>query len=229
MPTVADWQHAHTDRLTVVIASSGSADETLAEAEEHGLEHVLVDEGSRLYRQFEANGTPSAVLLSPDGTIASWVASGSEWIEQLVAQSLGDEEREAGLPLGAEAPPLELPSLDGEMVSLADLRGRDAVLLFWNPNCGYCRAMHDDVLAWEASANGVHPRLVIVSSGDEASTRAEEFRSRVLLDESFAAGTAFGAGGTPMAVRLDAEGRIASAVVAGGDAVLALANTPAPV
>jgi hypothetical protein len=84
--------------------------------------------------------------------------------------------------------------------------------------------MRDELLAWESSANGVHPRLVIVSSGDAESTREEGFRSQVLLDADFTASAAFGANGTPMAVRLDADGRIASPVVAGADAVLALAG-----
>jgi hypothetical protein len=186
---------------------------------------MLHDGDHRLSELFRANGTPSAVLLAPDGTIASWVASGAEWIEELVAHALGNGD-EGGLPVGAEAPALELPSLEGETVSLASLRGRDSVLLFWNPDCGYCRALRDDVHAWEASANGVHPRLVVVSSGDAESSRAEGFSSLVLLDEDFAAGSAFAATGTPMAVRLDAEGRIASEVVAGADAVLALVEVP---
>jgi thiol-disulfide isomerase/thioredoxin len=179
-----------------------------------------------LYRAFQANGTPSAVLVTPDGRIGSRVASGSEWIQQLFAQTLeGDIEAEQGLPLGTKAPALELRSLEGETVSLASLRGRDALLLFWNPGCGFCRAMHDDLVAWESSANGVTPRLVVVSSGDEQSTRAEGFRSLVLLDDGFAAGSALGAQGTPMAVLLDAEGRIASSVAAGAEAVLSIAST----
>src|SRR5207247_7324989 len=86
-------------------------------------------------------GTPSAVLIEPDGTIGSWVASGSDRIEQLVARAL-ERQEEQGLALGTEAPMLELPSLDGKAVSLESLRGRDALLVFWNPSCGFCRAMH---------------------------------------------------------------------------------------
>jgi thiol-disulfide isomerase/thioredoxin len=223
MPTVARWQREQDERLTVVVASAGSAEEVRQEAERHGLTLALHDRDGQLANLFRANGTPSAVLLSPDGTVASWVASGSEWIEQIVAQAVGGGD-EGGLPVGTEAPALALPSLEGETVPLDSLRGRDAVLLFWNPDCGFCREMRDDVLAWEASSNGIHPRLVVVSSGDAASTRAEGFGSLVLLDEDFAAGSAFDANGTPMAVRLDADGRIASQVVAGADAVLALAR-----
>ena len=227
MPTVAEWQREHTDALSIVLASSGEPDEIRAEADEHGLTNVLLDSESELYRLFEANGTPSAVLVGRDGEISSWVASGREWIEELVEQALGGHPSEV-LPVGTEAPALELSSLSGATVSLDSLRGRDTLFLFWNPSCGFCRTMHEDLLAWEASANGVHPRLVVVSSGDAVGTRAEGFASLVLLDESFETSRAFGADGTPMAVLIDAEGRIASRVVAGADAVLELANARVP-
>jgi len=226
LPTAAEWQRGRGDELTIAFASSGAPADVRAEAEELGLQDVLVDEDLGLYSAFRANGTPSAVLVTPDGTIGSWVASGSDSIQQLLDQVLGpDAEVEQGLPLGTKAPALELRSLEGETVSLASLRGRDALLLFWNPACGFCRAMHEDLVAWESSANGVTPRLVIVSSGEEQSTRAEGFRSLVLLDDGFAAGSALGVQGTPMAVLLDAEGRVASSVAAGAEAVLSIAST----
>jgi thiol-disulfide isomerase/thioredoxin len=195
-----------------------------AEAAEHELANVLLDEGHATYEAYEANGTPSAVVIAPDGTIGSWVVAGSEWIERLVEQTAAADDSVDGLPVGAEVPDLEVPSLEGETVSLASLRGDDTLLLFWNPDCGFCQSMREDLLAWEASTNGVAPRLVVVSSGDVESTRAEGFASLVLLDESFDAGSAFGANGTPMAVLVGADGKIASELVAGADAVLELAN-----
>jgi thiol-disulfide isomerase/thioredoxin len=197
LPRVAEWERDHAARLTVAVHSDDD-----------------------LHDAFEVHGTPSAVLVAPDGTIDSWVASGGDAIEALVDRVVDAP----GLPLGAPAPELELPALDGDHVKLTDLQGRDTLLLFWNPDCGFCRSMHGDVLAWEATANGVTPRLVVVSSGAEEATRAEGFRSRVLLDAEFAAGAAFGTGGTPTAVLVGADGRVASGVVAGADAVFALAG-----
>jgi thiol-disulfide isomerase/thioredoxin len=220
LPEVAAWQAEHVGRLTVAVASAGTPEEVTAEAEALGLDHVLVDDGAELFRAFEASGTPSAVLIAPDGAIASRVASGPEAIEEMVR----DVVDAPGVPIGAPVPPLELPSLEGERLSLAELRGRDTVLLFWDPECGYCRAMHDELLAWERAANGSTPRLVVLSSGDEYATRSEGFRSKVLLDEDFAAGAEFGVSGTPMAVLLDADGHVASGVAAGAEAVLALAE-----
>ncbi len=224
VPLSAEWQREHADALTVAFACDGAADDVRAEAEEFELEHVLVDDDLRIYEAFNGSGTPSAVLVAADGTIGSWVAPGSDWIERLVARTLAADPEESGLPIGAEAPELELPSLAGEPVSLSELRGHQTLLLFWNPSCGFCRSMHEDLLAWERDDRNGAPELVVVSSGDEESTRAEGFRSLVLLDERYEAGGAFGAGGTPMAVLLDAEGRVASEVVAGADAVLAIAG-----
>ena len=222
LPNVAGWQAQHAGRLTVAVASEGGPEEISSEATALGLDHVLVDEGAQLYRAFEANGTPSAVLITPDGVIASRVAPGSDAIEAMVADVI----EAPGMPIGAPVPALELPSLEGERVSLADLRGRHTLLLFWDPECGYCRAMYDDLLAWERTANGTSPQFVVLSSGDEEATRSDAFRSRVLLDEDFAAGAEFGVSGTPMAVLLDADGRVASGVAAGADAVFGLAERP---
>jgi hypothetical protein len=48
------------------------------------------------------------------------------------------------------------------------------------------------------------------------------FGSPVLLDDTYAVWDAFGVGGTPSAVLIDAEGRIASEIVLGEVAVLEL-------
>jgi thiol-disulfide isomerase/thioredoxin len=219
----ADWQVAHTDELTVAFAMSGTVEEAQAEAASHELRNVLLDDELHLYNALEANGTPSALLIAPDGTIASWVASGSEAVERLVARAL-EPAWPIGLPVGSEAPTMRLPSLEGEALDFDYLRGRPTLLVFWNPTCGYCRAMHGDLLAWEQAAEGEEPRLVVVSSGDTETVRAEGFRSLVLLDPALTAAGSFGAAGTPTAVLVGADGRIDSPVAVGASAIFELAN-----
>jgi thiol-disulfide isomerase/thioredoxin len=131
------------------------------------------------------------------------------------------------LPVGARPPVVELASLEGESATLGADCELDTLVLFWNPDCGFCRAMHEDLLAWEAGVNGSGPRLVVVSSGDSERTREDGFRSTVLLDPEFSAGDVFGAGGTPSAIVLDASGRVASGVAVGAKEVLGLANSGA--
>jgi hypothetical protein len=67
------------------------------------------------------------------------------------------------------------------------------------------------------------PGLVLISTGSPAANRELGLRAPILLDDGFAAGNAFGAMGTPSAVRLDSERRVASAVAVGAEALLALA------
>ena len=220
LPDVASWQSAQADRLTVAIFSEGETADVRATAEQFELENVLADTAGAVYEAYEASGTPSAVLVSADGSVASHLAAGPGRIAELVAGVLDAP----GLPLGAPAPPLDgLSALSGAVPSLG---GRESLVLFWNPDCGFCRSMHEDLLAWEAGANGSSPQLVLISSGDEERTRAEGFRSPVLLDPDWTLGEAFSAGGTPSAVMIDVEARVASEVLVGAEAILARVRGP---
>ena len=97
-------------------------------------------------------------------------------------------------------------------------------MLFWNTGCGFCQQMLPDLKAWEEVSPGGAPRLLVVPTGTEEANRQMDLTSTVVLDQQFAAGRAFGASGTPSAVLVDAEGRIASEVAVGAPAVLRLAG-----
>lgn len=225
-PVVAGWQKEH-ESFTLAILSSGEHVAIRAEAEEHGLENVLLDPELTIFETYQANGTPGAVLISPSGEIASYVASGSDEIEQLVERALAgfEEAEEDGLAIGTPASELGLTGLEGEPISFANAEGNDTLVLFWNPGCGYCQSMLDDLHGWERDIPAGAPRLLVISSGDEAATRADGFASTVALDPGYTAGEEFGARGTPMAVLLDSSGRVASGLAAGGEAVMALATS----
>ena len=230
MPKVAEWQREYSDELTIALLSAGDADEVRTETSVHGLQNVLLDTDLAMYEAYQANGTPSAVLVAADGTITSWLAAGSDWIESLVEQTI----HEAGatrLPIGAELPSARLAALDGTDVALADAVMGPTVLLFWNPNCGFCRSMHEEIRAWETDRRDGAPALVVVSAGEADDIRSEGFSSPVLLDPDWSLSSSLGADGTPMAVLVDAQQRIVSHVVAGGPAVLELlgAGTLSPV
>ena len=224
-PVLLRWQHEHADTLSFATISDGEPTAFGREAPDHELEAVLVDRDLTVYDAYQATGTPSAVLISADGRIASYLATGADAIEELVETARRGVEETDGLPIGAPAPPMELSDLDGGSVEWADADGRDTLVLFWNPGCGFCSSMRNELLLWEQSADVDAPRLLVVSSGDREQSRADGFRSVVALDADYTVGGAFGAAGTPMAVRLDRDGRIASELVTGGAAVMALAAT----
>ncbi len=82
-----------------------------------------------------------------------------------------------------------------------------------------------DLKAWEMQPPEAAPRLLVVSTDSVQDNQAMGLRSPVVLDQTgMSIGSKFGASGTPMAIVVDAEGRIASELAAGAPAVLALAS-----
>lgn len=125
---------------------------------------------------------------------------------------------------GEPAPAFQLPDLTGKPLALATFKGKSTVVLFWNPNCGYCRQMLDDLQAWESNPPPGAPQLLVVSTGSIEANQAQNLHSPTVLDTDFTTARAFGVRGTPSAILIDTEGRIASDVAAGREAVLALAR-----
>jgi thiol-disulfide isomerase/thioredoxin len=111
----------------------------------------------------------------------------------------------------------------GNTLDLTSFRGHPTLLLFWNPNCGFCANMLPDLQTWEARAPEGAPQLLVVSTGSVEANRALALRAPVVLSQDFSVGQAFKATGTPSAVLLDAEGRIASPVAVGAMAIMELA------
>jgi thiol-disulfide isomerase/thioredoxin len=217
LPTIKSWQRDHADSLSVAFIVRAHADAARSLAAEQDIAPVIVDSDGDVAAAYQAHGTPAAVLVAPDGTIAEWGAPGQDAIGQLISSSLVMPPARVGDPL----PDLAGVSLDDAHVPLRDLIEDTTMLLFWNPSCGYCRRMKDDVRRLELEPEPSAPRLVIVSVDADA-TRQENFDTSVLLDDTGDIARAVGAHGTPMAVLVGADGRIVSDVVAGANSVLAL-------
>jgi hypothetical protein len=65
-----------------------------------------------------------------------------EKIEKRIAPRPPKDRREAGgLPVGTLAPDFELPDLMGARRKLSEFCGRDVLLIFFNPKCGFCTKM----------------------------------------------------------------------------------------
>ena len=67
--------------------------------------------------------------------------------------------------------------------------------------------------------------MLVISAGSREANEAMGLRSPVALDQEFRAARSFGVGGTPSAVLVDAEGKVASEAAVGAPAVLALAES----
>jgi len=131
----------------------------------------------------------------------------------------------AALPLGETAPEVKLPDLEANTVELTkNFKGQQTLLVFWNPGCGFCQQMLADLREWEQNPPEEAPKLLVVSAGTEEANREQDLSSTVVLDQNFAVGRAFGASGTPSAVLVDAQGKVASDIAVGAPAVMELAG-----
>ena len=238
MPQVATWQRELAAGLTVAVIGGGAHDESREKVEEHGLANVLIEEGRDVANRYGARATPSAVMVGADGRLASAVAAGGAAISALVERGDGVPSGEPEVvrvrpaaAVGSQVPEPDAAArdLDGAEVSIRDaLGGRERLLLFWDTHCGYCRRMLADLREWEREAGERAATLLVISGGDAEENRAQGISAPILLDDAFAIGQSLGVRGTPSAVRVDAQGRVASDVAVGADAVLALARAPSP-
>lgn len=252
LPELERWQRELATIVTLVIITRGTVTANSPKLDGRGFLHILLQKNREVSDAYRAYGTPSMVLVEADGTIGSPAVGGSDAIGALMARftvvtrsadgvvrpgrtsvalngSNGAHGTHGGSThphIGEAAPDIHLPDLDGRQVSLAAFRGQDTLVLFWNPACGFCLRMLDDLKAWEASRADASPRLLVVSTGSAETNRAMGLRSPVVLDAGFESARAFGTGGTPSAVLLDKDGRIASEVAVGSPAVLTLAAKP---
>jgi peroxiredoxin len=253
LPEVGRWQEEHAQKLTLALVSRGELEENKTKVQEHGLTNVVLQKDWEVSESYEVRGAPSAVLISSDGKLASTVAGGAEGIRALLAYAVGEsgqlpmqpqQPQTQGKPcpncgkvhaaaptvpaaqkVGEEAPEVRLPNLEGNTVELADFRGEETLVLFWNPGCGFCQQMLPDLKEWEATSTEDAPKLLVISAGSEQANREMGLSSTVVLDQQFAVGREFGAVGTPAAVLVDAEGKVTSEVAVGAPAVLELAGS----
>jgi len=197
LPEAGRWQRERD--LTVAVVSRGGAEANRAKAQEHGIARLLLQEEREVATAYACPATPTAVLVDAAGRIAQPAAPGAEAIRALLETTT----------------PSVLRDLDGEHV---DLAGR--VVLFWNPGCGFCTAMLEDLREWERDV----PELILISTGTEAENRALELNAPIVLDPGFTIAPRFAVSGTPSAVRLDPFGKAVAPPAVGAQAVLMLAR-----
>jgi peroxiredoxin len=238
LPEVGQWQRDHTTKMVLALVSRGTVEANRAKVTEPGVTQVLLQKDREVAQAYQAHGTPSAVVVRQDGAIGSTLAQGADAIRVLIASTLDGRlpvtaaqgaavapRPPAGPKIGEPAPDFSLPDLAGKTVKLSDFRRSPTLVLFWRPSCGFCERMLPDLKAWETNARNGAPKLLVVSTDSVADNQAMGLRSPIVLDSTgMSVGRQFGANGTPMAVLVDAEGKIASELAAGAPAVLALAG-----
>ena len=131
-----------------------------------------------------------------------------------------------GLPVGSEAPEFGLSGLHGESLTLEALRasGKPVLLFITDPGCGPCNAMLPEVGRWQQE-HAQKFTLALVSRGEveENKTKAQEHALKnVLLQKDWEVSESYEVRGTPSAVLIGTDGKIASPVAGGAEGIRAL-------
>ena len=235
-PEFAELEEKHSHALTVAVITSGTA-EANREKTQGRLTRVALQRDREVFEAYDVVGTPTVVLVNPDGTIGSTLAQGDAEIRRLLAPLVlpnPDQPPSSQTAPATPAPPPQLAplsavpeftltDLDGAPFTLGTFGDRERLVLFWNPSCGYCQRMLSDLKSWEASTTGGGVPLLVISTGTSEANRALGLRSPIALDPGgFAIARTYGMQGTPSAALIDAQGRLAAEIAVGAPAIFEL-------
>ena len=161
-------------------------------------------------------------------------------IDELAAQRSAAPAAPAQLAAPQPAPSMPAPAftgtgLIGEKITLESLRspGLPVFLIFSDPKCGPCQALQPEIVTWQQEHKD-KLTIALVTRGSIDDVRAKVGDSgltRVVIEDDRAISKLFDASGTPSAILIDRQGRIASKVAPGVPAIRELLETalkPAP-
>ncbi len=233
IPEIDLWRHELNRRFNFLVISKGSIDSIRSKF----AVPVLLDEVGAVAIEYRAKWTPAAVLVTGHGAIGSQMAFGNQQIRALLDHVIESETvtpwfstsnenaaADSTPKIGDPAPAILLPDSAGHEVDLVHFSGCKTLVLFWGPNCGFCQEILEDLQQWERGRTADEPRLVVISRGDATSHEEMNLQSPIVFDPDLLVSRAFGSPGTPSAILIDGEGKVASVLGSGADEVLALAG-----
>ena len=168
--------------------------------------------------------------MSAGGKIASHPAAGDAAIRSLIEKvKLLETDNENffvtnGKPtqIGENLPDFSVKNTEGNKISKADLIGKPVLLTYWSLSCGWCEKMLDDLREWDAVRGADEPELLLISSGEAEKNRELGLKGAVILDDEKEIAGKLGMDGTPSAVLINENGKIASEVAVGAESIFAL-------
>jgi peroxiredoxin len=129
-----------------------------------------------------------------------------------------------GVKAGTSAPSFRLPRLDGDELSLEELRGKRVLLVFCDPRCGPCNALAPELEKFHRESADIS--VVMISRGEPRENRAKVkehgLTFPVLLQQRWEISRLYAMFATPMGYIIDEQGIIANDVAVGVGPILAL-------
>lgn len=143
--------------------------------------------------------------------ILSNCSTGKQSAETLTAVKGGTAIRLTGTQVGNPAPDFQLARMDGAKISLADMRGKPAVIVFWSAWCTACKEEAPRINALAAQYGGKGVRVLGINVKDSiasAESGVKDFGIKypVARDSDASVARAYSVRGTPTIIFLDRKG-----------------------
>ena len=87
---IKEWQEAHRDQLTIAVITRGTIKDNFVNVARNSLSEVLLQKEREIGEKYGGLATPTGVVVSPEGRIASRVAAGADEIRALLSSLLGN-------------------------------------------------------------------------------------------------------------------------------------------
>lgn len=83
-----EWQRVHSEEITIALISQGTIKDNFVNAARYRLQNLLLQQERETATAYQANATPTAVVVRPDGTIGSSSAAGVDEIRTLIQNTI---------------------------------------------------------------------------------------------------------------------------------------------
>jgi peroxiredoxin/uncharacterized membrane protein YphA (DoxX/SURF4 family) len=234
LPEFEKWRTELAEKLEVVLISQGSAKDNASKFAGAFGDGVILQKVREVSDAVGARWTPTALVVRPDGTIASNLAAGDTAIRELVDkvrhENLSNElfyfsngTPTGGPPrIGQAVPEFSLEGIGGKQITAKDLHGLKTLVVFWSLTCPHCVAMMSELRSWDATKNPDEPALLVFSDGEESDHSDLGLNSPIVLDKGYKVSEHFGMFGTPSAVIVNENGQIVTETAMGAGNIWAL-------
>lgn len=232
VPEIAEWRERLADKTQIVLFSSGTTKENEKKFGTDGL--VLLEKDRDIANLVGARWTPTGLLVSPFGKVASHLAVGDNAIRSLVDTITNSDvidplyyfatKPDHGRPprIGQPVPEFALSDINGERLSQSQLKGRRTLVTFWSPGCPHCGEMLSSLRDWETKRSIDDPGLVVFSDGTIEEHKALGLKAPIVIDPGYKVAAGLGMFGTPSAVLVDETGTIITETAVGATNIWAL-------
>ncbi len=230
----AEFVQKHSGDLQVIIVSHGKGEDNIEKFGEANASAILLQDSRELALSVNAKWTPTAILVRPDGIIASQATVGDQAIRDLMRQfSEADLKQEHihfvskngkadRTKIGEAVPELRLKALDGSEITAANFKGKSTLAIFWSTSCPHCRELIPSMVKFDRERTADDPRLILFSEGSDEDHRELGLSSPIVLEKDYKTAVKLGMYGTPSAVLINEHGVIVSEAAIGAPNIWAL-------